>query len=68
MEYVLKNKRTYEGTQIVDLVFKDNVKAKTKFQKCVQLTHFIECETNNTTSFGIEINGSFVVLGCQCMT
>ena len=34
MEYVLKNKRNYEGTQIVDLVFKDNIKVKTKFQKC----------------------------------
>lgn len=34
MEYVLKNKRYYEGTQIIDLVFKDNTKAKIKFQKC----------------------------------
>ena len=34
MEYVLKNKRNYEGTQIIDLVFKDNIKSKIKFQKC----------------------------------
>ena len=34
MNYVLKNKRYYEGTQIVDLSFKDNTRAKTKFQKC----------------------------------
>jgi hypothetical protein len=34
MNYVLKNKRFYEGTQIVDLAFKDNTHAKTKFQKC----------------------------------
>ena len=34
MEYVLKNKRYYEGKQIIDLVFKDNIKIKTKFQKC----------------------------------
>ena len=34
MEYVLKNKRNYKGTQFIDLVFKDNIKAKTKFQKC----------------------------------
>ncbi len=34
MNYVLKNKRQYEGTQIIDLVFKDNSKAKIKFQKC----------------------------------
>ena len=34
MEYVLKNKRTYEGTQIIDLFFKDNIKSKIKFQKC----------------------------------
>ena len=34
MEYVLKNKRYYEGTQTIDLIFKDNIKAKTKFQKC----------------------------------
>ena len=34
MNYVLKNKRLYEGTQIVDLIFKDNTKTKTKFEKC----------------------------------
>jgi|TARA_B100001964_G_scaffold3475_1_gene3831 hypothetical protein len=34
MNYVLKNKRLYEGTQIVDLLFKDNTKEKVKFQKC----------------------------------
>jgi len=34
MEYVLKNKRNYEGTQTIDLVFKDNIKSKIKFQKC----------------------------------
>ena len=34
MEYVLKNKRNYEGTQTIDLVFKDKIKTKTKFQKC----------------------------------
>ena len=34
MEYVLKNKRYYEGVQTIDIVFKDNIKAKTKFQKC----------------------------------
>lgn len=34
MEYVLKNKRYYEGIQTIDLIFKDNIKVKTKFQKC----------------------------------
>ena len=34
MNYVLKNKRYYQGTQIVDLTFKDNTQAKLKFQKC----------------------------------
>ena len=34
MNYVLKNKRYYQGTQIVDLTFKDNTQAKIKFQKC----------------------------------
>ena len=34
MEYVLKNKRYYEGVQTIDLVFKDNIKTKIKFQKC----------------------------------
>ena len=30
----LKNKRNYKGTQTIDLVFKDNIKSKIKFQKC----------------------------------
>ena len=34
MENVLNNKRFYEGTQTVDLKFKDNTSTKTKFQKC----------------------------------
>ena len=34
MNYVLKNKRYYEGTQTVNLAFKDNTQAKIKFQKC----------------------------------
>ncbi len=34
MENVLNNKRFYEGTQTVDLRFKDNTTTKTKFQKC----------------------------------
>ena len=34
MNYALKNQRLYEGTQLVDLIFKDNTKAKVKFQKC----------------------------------
>jgi hypothetical protein len=34
MNYVLNNKRYYQGTQIVELTFKDNTQVKTKFQKC----------------------------------
>lgn len=34
MENVLNNKRFYEGTQTVDLKFKDNTTTKIKFQKC----------------------------------
>ena len=34
MENVLKNKRLYEGTQTIDLKFKDNTTTKVKFQKC----------------------------------
>jgi len=34
MENVLSNKRLYEGTQTVDLKFKDNTTTQTKFQKC----------------------------------
>ncbi len=34
MEYILKNKRFYQGSQIIDVFFKDNSKAKIKFQKC----------------------------------
>ena len=34
MNYVLKNKRQYVGTQTVNLSFKDNTKAMVKFQKC----------------------------------
>ena len=34
MEHVLNNKRFYEGTQTIDLKFKDNSTTKTKFQKC----------------------------------
>ena len=34
MENVLNNKRFYEGTQTVNLKFKDNTSTKTKFQKC----------------------------------
>ena len=34
MENVIKNKRSYEGTQIIDLRFKDDTIIKTKFQKC----------------------------------
>ena len=32
MEYVLKNKRNYEGTQTIDLVFKDKIKVKQSFK------------------------------------
>ena len=31
---VLINKRFYEGTQTIDLKFRDNSTTKTKFQKC----------------------------------
>ena len=34
MENVLLNKRFYEGTQTIDLKFKDNSITKIKFQKC----------------------------------
>ena len=34
MENVLNNKRFYEGTQTINLKFKDNTTTKTKFQKC----------------------------------
>ena len=34
MNYALDNKRLYEGSQIVDQIFKDNTRAKVKFQKC----------------------------------
>ena len=34
MKYVLKNNRKYEGTQIVDLITKDQKKLKVKYQKC----------------------------------
>ena len=34
MKYVLKNNRKYEGTQIVDLISKDQKKLKVKYQKC----------------------------------
>ncbi len=34
MENVLINKRFYEGTQTIDLKFKDNSTTKIKFQKC----------------------------------
>ena len=34
MNFVLKNQRLYEGTQLVNLIFKDNTKSKVKFQKC----------------------------------
>ena len=34
MENVLNNKRLYEGTQTIDLKFKDNTTTKVKFQKC----------------------------------
>jgi len=34
MKYVLQNNRKYEGTQIVDLISKDQKKLKIKYQKC----------------------------------
>ena len=34
MKYVLQNNRKYEGTQIVDLISKDQKKLKVKYQKC----------------------------------
>ena len=34
MSYVLKNKKEYEGDQIIDLISKDKKKIKVKFQKC----------------------------------
>ena len=34
MEYILKNKRLYEGSQIINLIFNDNNNAKIKYQKC----------------------------------
>jgi len=34
MEYVLKNNRKYQGTQIVSLTTKDQKKLKVKYQKC----------------------------------
>ena len=34
MKYVLKNNRKYEGTQIINLVSKDQKKFKVKYQKC----------------------------------
>jgi hypothetical protein len=34
MKYVLKNKRKYSGTQIVNLRSKDEIKLKVKYQKC----------------------------------
>ena len=34
MKYVIKNNRKYEGTQIVDLISKDQKKLKVKYQKC----------------------------------
>ncbi len=34
MKYVNSNKKEYEGTQNIDLVFKDNSKKKIKFQRC----------------------------------
>lgn len=34
MKYVLKNNRKYEGTQIVDLISKDQKRLKVKYQKC----------------------------------
>ena len=34
MKNVLSNKRLYEGTQTVNLKFKDNTTTQTKFQKC----------------------------------
>ena len=34
MENILNNKRSYEGTQTIDLKFKDNTTNKIKFQKC----------------------------------
>ena len=34
MKYVQSNKKKYEGTQTIDLIFKDNTKKKVKFQRC----------------------------------
>ena len=34
MKYVLKNNRKYEGTQIVDLISRDQKRLKVKYQKC----------------------------------
>ena len=34
MKYILKNKRRYIGTQIVNLISKDQKKLKVKYQKC----------------------------------
>ena len=34
MKYVLQNNRKYEGTQIVDLISKDQKRLKVKYQKC----------------------------------
>ncbi len=34
MKYVHLNKKKYEGTQNIDLIFRDNTKKKIKFQRC----------------------------------
>ena len=47
MNFVIDNKKTYQGTQTVDLVFKDNTKVKINFQKCEHVNFNLGLSENN---------------------
>ena len=47
MNFVIDNKKTYQGTQTIDLVFKDNTKVKINFQKCEHVNFNLGLSENN---------------------
>ena len=47
MNFVIENKKKYQGTQIVELIFKDDTKAKINFQQCEHVNFNLGLSENN---------------------
>ena len=61
MKYVLNNKKKYEGTQKVDLIFKNDIKKKINFQKCEHINFNLGLIDQNLRLYILPnlINGEF---------